>query len=99
MSKYDVYINSEGVGLLLDVQADLLESLNTRIIVPLMLHSSTPNPAKGLNPIFEIDGESYVMVSQFMAAVPVGILKKKVGNLEHQFSNITGALDLLLTGF
>ncbi|MFC6658920.1 CcdB family protein [Roseibium salinum] len=32
--------------LVLDVQADLLESLNTRVVVPLLRKSEAPAPAK-----------------------------------------------------
>lgn len=36
MARFDVYASPDSAGYLLDVQADLLESLNTRIVVPLM---------------------------------------------------------------
>lgn len=76
-----------------------METLNTRLVVPLLPLSKAPLPAKRLNPLFEIDGENYVMVSQFLAAVPKGLLRKQVGNLEERFSEISDALDLLITGF
>ncbi len=69
MSKYDVYTMTEGEGLLLDVQAELLDALKTRVVVPLLPKKLAPKPARRLNPIFEIDGNSYVMVTQFLAAV------------------------------
>ena len=36
MARFDVYRNSAGEGFLLDVQADLLSYLNTRVVVPLL---------------------------------------------------------------
>ena len=99
MPKYDVYENPDGAGLLLNVQADFLESLNTRLVVPLLPQQKAPLPAKRLNPIFVIDGDNYVMVSQFLAAVPKSLLKKHIENIEDQFSEINDALDLLITGF
>ncbi|MGX9573154.1 CcdB family protein [Mesorhizobium sp. f-mel] len=36
MARYDFYRRAEGDGYLLDVQADLLKSLNTRVVIPLM---------------------------------------------------------------
>ena len=36
MARFDVYASPDGSGCLLDVQADLLDSLNTRVVVPLM---------------------------------------------------------------
>ncbi len=99
MPKYDVYENPDGAGLLLNVQADFLETLNTRLVVPLLPQSKAPLPAKRLNPLFEIDGDNYVMVTQFLAAIPKSLLKKHIGNIEEHFSEINDALDLLITGF
>ena len=55
MAKYDVYPNPGGGGLLLDVQADLLDGLNARAVVPLIPLQAAPVPAKRLNPVFQID--------------------------------------------
>ena len=99
MPKYDVFPNPSGDGFLLDVQTDLLSDLNTRVVVPLLPKSRSPKPATRLNPTFEIDGEQVVMVTQFLAAVPVGILKSQVGNLRDEFEKITIAIDMLIQGF
>ena len=80
MAKYDVYPNPSGDGYLLDVQTDLLSALNTRVVVPLLPKSRAPKPATRLNPVFEIEGQQVVMVTQFLAAVPVGILKSPCAN-------------------
>jgi toxin CcdB len=98
MARYNVYANPAGAGYLLDVQADLLESLNTRLVVPLMPISAAPTPAKRLNPVFDIDSERVVMVTQFLSAVPASILKTPVASLAQHDVEITGALDLLTTG-
>lgn len=99
MPKYDVYPNPSGDGYLLDVQTDLLSDLNTRVVVPLLPKSNAPKPAARLNPVFDIDGGSVVMVTQFMAAVPVGILKSQVCDLSDEFDQITVATDMLMQGF
>ena len=99
MPRFNVYSNSEGEGYLLDVQADLLSHFNTRIVVPLLPLSIAPTPAGTLNPVFDIEGSTCSMVTQFMAAVPERLLKTSVSNLEHCRDSITAALDLLLTGF
>ena len=99
MAKYDVYPNPGGGCFLLDVQADLLEGLNTRAVVPLIPMQAAPVPAKRLNPVFQIDGMPYVMVTQFLAAVPVSVLKSPVANLKAQFSEVTVAIDMLIQGF
>ncbi|WP_299949130.1 CcdB family protein [uncultured Ruegeria sp.] len=99
MPKYDVFPNPSGDGYLLDVQTDLLSDLNTRVVVPLMPKSRAPKPATRLNPIFLIMGEPVVMVTQFMAAVPTGVLKSPTENLKDEFEQITVAIDMLTQGF
>lgn len=84
--------------LVLDVQADILDTLNTRVVVPLLPKSDAPAPARFLNPMFTIDGMAYVMVTQFLTAVPVQQLSEPVGDLDACFAEITRALDTLLQG-
>ncbi len=84
---------------MLDVQADLLDALNTRMVVPLIAAGKAPVPAKRLNPVFMIDGKEYVMVTQFMAAVPRSILREPVANLNDRFEEVTTAIDMLMQGF
>lgn len=98
MARYDIYANADGAGYFLDVQADLLDSLNTRVVVPLMPIGAAPTPAQRLNPVFNIQSESYVMVTQFLSAVPTAILKTPVSNLVQFDTKITAALDILITG-
>lgn len=99
MAKYDVHEYRSGDGYLLDVQADLLDHLNTRVVVPLLPQLQAPQPAARLNPVFEIDGASLVMATQFLAAIPRGELGPIVANLEPEFANITSALDMVFQGF
>ena len=99
MPKYDVFPNPSGDGYLLDVQTDLLSDLNTRVVVPLLPKLKAPKPATKLNPVFEINGEPVVMVTQFLAAIPVGLLKSQIGNLKNEFEQITIAVDMLVQGF
>jgi len=99
MARYDVYPNPDGAGYLLDVQADLLDTLNTRVVVPLMPVKQAPKPAKGLNPIFVFHGDEYVMVTQLLAAVLRSLLKIPIANLSDDFADITNALDMTFQGF
>lgn len=99
MAKYDVYPNPSGEGYLLNIQSDLLTDLNTRIVVPLIESNSAPKPAKRLNPVFRIGQVEVVMVTQFMAAVPIGILKAPIGSLEAEHDRITQAVDMVMQGF
>lgn len=99
MARHDVYANPDGPGYLLDVQSDLLGVLNTRVVVPLMPEATAPIPARRLNPVFEVAGQGHVMVTQFIAAVPVAILSAPVGTLAEQADDVTAALDMLMQGF
>ena len=99
MARFDVYPNPDGQGSLLDVQAELLSHLNTRVVVPLLPLSFAPRPARHLNPCFEVNGTVLVMATQFMAAVPAGILRKATGNLESKRTEIVAAVDFLIQGY
>ena len=99
MARFSVYRNPGSDSYLLDVQANILDHLNTRVVVPLLPLSVAPTPAKGLNPVFTVAGEPMVMVTQFMAAVPTSLLKLPESSLEFSRNEITAALNLLFQGF
>ncbi len=99
MARFDVYKNPDGSGYWLDVQANLLEHLNTRVVVPLMLLDEAPSPAHRLNPTFQVGEEKVIMVSQFLSAVPTSILKTPVTSLEANDIEIIDAIDMVLQGF
>lgn len=99
MPKFDVYRNLDGEGFLLDVQSDLLDDLNTRIVVPLLPFKKAPVPAKRLNPMFTVQDAEYVMATQFMAAVSKSILKRRVTDLSGKADEITHAIDMVFFGF
>ena len=99
MARFAVHPEPDGNGYLLDVQADALEHLNTRMVVPLLPAKRAPVPAARLNPVFRIGKGDYVMTTQFMAAVPRRILKQSPFSLAHRREEIMAAIDLLLLGF
>jgi toxin CcdB len=99
MAQYDLFPNRAGGGYLLDVQSDLLKDLNTRAVVPLLRQADAPVAATRLSPVFEIDGASHVMMTQYIAAVPIRILSAPVGDLSARFDAVISALDMLFHGF
>ena len=101
MARYDVYpMPGKGqTGYLLDVQADLLQDLSTRVVVPLLPPDAAPKPARDLNPAFDINGQPHLMLTQFIAAVPAKDLRKPRLSLSARSDDIARALDLLLIGF
>ncbi len=99
MDRFSVYPDPAGNGFLINVQADAMSHFNTRVVIPLLPMETAPIPAKTLNPLFEIDGKQYSMVTQYMAAVPVKELKNAVFSVSDRHNDIVSAIDLLLQGF
>lgn len=58
-------------GYVVDVQPELLSCLTTRIVVPLLPVDAAPKPITDLNPIFDVDGKPYVLVTQALASIPI----------------------------
>jgi len=52
-----------------------------------------------LNPVVTVDGHSFVLMTQFMVAVPVRDLKQVVTTLSLCRDDVVQAFDLLLTRF
>ncbi len=82
-----------------DVQSDLLEELNSRIVIPLSSQKALNNiNAKKLCPVIEINEGAFILLTHQMTSVPRSALKKKITTLEEYRYEILGAIDLLLTG-
>ena len=87
------------IPLLLDVQSDLLESLNTRVVIPLYIPAAAEDGIIGtLTPRIEVEHTSYIAMTPELAGIPRKSLGAPVGNLSHRRHDIIAALDLLLTG-
>jgi toxin CcdB len=99
MARFDVYRNPDGTGYLLDIQANLLSHLNTRVVVPLLPPDEAPRPAQRLNPRFRIGTDVVIMATQFLAAVPSSMLKAPAGTLSDRHDDIVSAVDFLMQGF
>ncbi len=103
MAQFDVYLNPnsdtcESIPYLLDVQADLLDMLNTRVVVPLVLAQVMGREAGRLNPKFKIKGIVVAMSTAEMAGVQMRVPGEKVTSLKTKRDEIIAALDLLFTG-
>lgn len=104
MAQFDVYENTnpatkQTIPYLLDIQADLLDNLATRVVVPLVTASAMGKAAKHLNPQFKIKRTAVVMSTAELAGVTVHILGERVCSLKEQRYEIISALDFLFTGF
>lgn len=98
MAQFDVHADLAGSELLLDCQANILSHLNSRLMVPLLQADKAPEPAGRLNPVFEISGKSYVMATQYAAAITLREVGPIVASLADKDREIMNALDILLTG-
>jgi len=98
MARFDVYRNVDGT-LLLDCQANILSSLNTRFVVPLLPPDGAPVAGYGLNPSFQVEGKSLVMYTQYAASVPVRELGPSVASLAAEADKVVNALDMLISGY
>lgn len=98
VTKFSIY-RLDGGQLVLDCQADLLRDLNTRVVVPLFKQKEAPEPLSRLNPLLDVDGAPYFMMTQFMATATVRELGQSIGSLEGQDSRISNALDMLFIGY
>lgn len=83
---------------MLDCQTDLLDHIDTRFVAPLVPPGIAPPPVRGLNPVIDIDGAGYVMVTQSAAAIRRRELGQVVMSLADRSHEIMNAFDFLLTG-
>ena len=104
MSQYSLYKNEnknsrKAYPFFVDVQSNLLDSLNSRVVIPLSLNKEANNKnAKKLCPIFDIEGKKYILLAHQMTSIPCSFLKKSSGSLENNRYEILSAMDILLTG-
>ena len=85
---------------LLDIQNDLLNDLQTRVVIPLHRKGSTSLQAMArLMPEVSFAGQSYVLMTPQMAGIDRRDLGDEVGDLKEYRDEILGAIDLLVVGF
>ncbi len=105
MAQFTVYRNKSArtkatFPFLVDVQSDLLEDLQTRVVIPLSKAGAlTKKPVSHLTPILQFDGETYVLMTPELAGVARNDLGAAAGNLSDRRDAILAAMDFLLTGF
>ncbi len=103
MAQFDVYINKspksrKEIPYLLDVQSDLLSSLDSRVVVPLV-KKTLMTPIKYLNPIFKVEDCEVILSTSEISGIPLSVLDKKVTSFKDKRNEIIAALDFLITGF
>ena len=99
MARFDVHRSRSGDALMLNCQAELLDELQTRFVVPLMSPSDGPKGAGRLNPLLQIEGRGVVMYTQYAGSVPKSELGPVIASLADQDMAILGAIDMLVSGY
>jgi len=102
MARFDVFrFASPAAPLVVDVQADLLAGLATRLVIPLSpVELAKAESAPRLKPVLEVAGEKYMLMTTDLAAIPVRALGPFVAKIgEPQRKEIADALDFLFAGF
>jgi len=105
MAQFDVYanINSSSKKLypfLVDVQSNLLDSLETRLVIPLILRSNFGNiTIKNLTPILLLNEQEFILLTPQIAAINKKHLGKLINNCKSIRNEIISSIDFLITGF
>ena len=97
MAQYDVFRMADG-SLVVDCQTDAFADIPTRLAAPLVRTEDSPIRQPRLNPVFSVDNEDWVLMTQFAGAVRIAELRNKAGSVEKHRLAIIGAFDMLLTG-
>ena len=104
MAQFDIYANlnpetCQTIPYLLDLQADFLGHLATRVVAPLYSSEAFGKAATHLNPSFPVQQTTVVMSTAELAGVAIAHLGDTVGSLKEYRQKIIAALDFLFTGF
>jgi toxin CcdB len=105
MPQFSVYRNKNLRGSafyppLVDVQSELLEELETRVVIPLARSTGfSAFPLRRLMPAIELEGERYVLMTPQLAGVPRRDLGPHTGSAVTESRAICTALDFLIRGF
>jgi toxin CcdB len=102
MARGDLYEN-RGRGratapYLVDLQHDLLDGLDTRVVAPLLRLHLLRRRIERLHPEVEIAGERFAVAMHLLATVPRSEFGKRCGSLAERQHELTNALDLLFSG-
>jgi toxin CcdB len=98
----DVHLNVEDdtgqIPYLLDIQANLLSDLQTRVVVPLVRAGAFGRRAARLHPQFRVKGDNVVMATHLLAAVRRHSLGSVETSLVDERDVIVSAIDVLWSG-
>lgn len=102
--QYHVYknrSNSKDYPLLLDVQSDLIQAVDARVVIPLcrLADYRGRKRVERLNPVLHIEGEDYLLLAYDLAGVGLSVIGDEVCSAIQHRNTIKSALDLIFDGF
>ena len=101
MAQFTVYRNKNPrtkstVPLLVDAQSDLLEDLETRVVIPLTRAPALARkPLAELTPVLRFDGEDFVLLTPQLAGIARTELGAPIGTLTNERQTIIAAMQFL----
>lgn len=104
MSQFWAYANADpasrrAVPCWLNVQSDLIDTAESRVVVPLIARAQAgPLLLGGLMPTLDVAGKPMVMDTAQITSVPLQMLGRRVADLSADRLAIIGALDFLTHG-
>lgn len=103
MAQFDVYVNpsrsaKHGIPYVVVVQSDLLESLATRMSMPLAAIAFADKAPDKLCPTLTVNGQRLRALAHYTAPLPTRSLRQKVGNVAPYASGLIAAMDVVISG-
>ncbi|MDO9127219.1 MAG: CcdB family protein [Parvibaculum sp.] len=104
MALFDIHANPDtrtkaAIPYVIEVQANLLSDLGTRVVAPLVPARTFRGVVPRLNPTIPVGGEPHVLLIQQLAAVPkLALNARPLENAEDKRYEIIAAVDFLVTG-
>lgn len=96
-AQFDVY-RMQGGGLVVVLQNDLLDQLQTRVVAPLVPAKAVERVMHSLNPTVTLGDEAYLVMPQLAATLALTEMGEKVGSRAMMHDRIVRAVDGLLSG-
>ena len=103
MSQFCVYANADAasrrsIPCWLNIQSDLIEIAESRVVVPLIVPERAGPLLAGLMPTLTVAGKPLVMDTAQITNVPMQMLGRRLADLSVDRLEIMGALDFLTHG-
>jgi toxin CcdB len=104
LSRYTVYANPDAgerrtTPALVDVQNPYIDHLTTRVVIPLRQLRAFGPRSDRLNPLIRLGTDEWVLDTAALGAVPLVELRKVLGDLRHEHTNIQAAMDALFGAY